>query len=143
MIQVYIQRLAVLHAGVGTFCLVRQSGLNTYIIYEIYSSSLAALCLTGLLSVWGQSQGHLTCGWNILEMDHQSIAMHTFTTNRKFRLARLLTGMFGHKVLRFSEQHTLFCRVNLAKASMALRGFFTLDPAALASFCKHASQHCL
>lgn len=28
------------------------------------------------------------------------------------------------------------CRVNLAKASMALRGFLTLDPAALASFCE-------
>lgn len=28
-------------------------------------------------------------------------------------------------------------RIDLAKASVALRGFLTLDPAALASFCKY------
>ncbi|CAB1346861.1 unnamed protein product, partial [Coregonus sp. 'balchen'] len=34
-----------------------------------------------------------------------------------------------------------FDRVNLAKASMALRGFLTLDPAALASFCPLAQSN--
>ncbi|KTF77027.1 hypothetical protein cypCar_00017967 [Cyprinus carpio] len=35
---------------------------------------------------------------------------------------------------RVSYLYPLYIRVNLAKASMALRGFLTLDPAALASF---------
>lgn len=32
-------------------------------------------------------------------------------------------------------------RVNLAKGSMALRGFITLDPVALASFCKSTQSN--
>lgn len=32
-------------------------------------------------------------------------------------------------------------RIDLAKASVALRGFLTLDPAALASFCKYPEMN--
>ncbi|XP_061775405.1 transmembrane protein 237A-like isoform X2 [Nerophis ophidion] len=43
---------------------------------------------------------------------------------------------------RVRLRQCFLCRVNLAKASMALRGIITLDPAALASFCMWRTTLC-
>lgn len=133
-----------------TIIIVSDGVFSTCRIVGLFSHGfLAGFAVWNIIVMYVLAGEQMTTLHNLLQQYHplaypaQSLLYLLLTISTVSAFDRsLCTNVGKNRILKILSLRITFMnlgfsfRVNLAKTSMALRGFLTLDPVAVASFCK-------